>query len=69
MPWRFPAFALPVVQVNEASGDKGIDPGSRIGVQIHDEVISRTRGRGDEHNDCDKPVQEKLESVSEMECK
>jgi hypothetical protein len=58
VPWRFPALALAEVQVDEAGGDESVDPGSRVRVQVRDEVVCGSRRRRNKHNDCDEPMQE-----------
>ena len=58
VPWRCPGFALGVVQIDEAGGDKTVDPGTGVGVQVGDEVVCWASGRGNEDDDRNQPVQE-----------
>jgi hypothetical protein len=52
VPGRFPALALVVVQIDESSGDKTVDPGTGVGIQVDNEVVRRTGWRCDEDDDC-----------------
>src|SRR5690242_6973444 len=58
VPWGLPALLLRVMQVDQASGDKSIDPGTGVGVQISDEVVCGSSGGRNENNDSDQPVEE-----------
>lgn len=57
VPRRRPVFGLAKVQVDETGGDKGIDPRSRVRVEVDDEVVCRTGRRSDQDDDCDDPMQ------------
>lgn len=59
VPWRLPTLLLAVVEVDKTSGDKGIDPGTGVCVQIGNEVVRRSGRRGNQYDDGDEPVQEK----------
>ena len=52
VPWRFPTLLLRIVEIDQTGRDEAIDPCSRVGVQIRDEVVRRTSGRCNKHDDC-----------------
>lgn len=66
VPGGGPALALLVVQVDEAGGDEGVDPGAGVRVQVDDEVVGGAGGGRNEDDDGDEPVEEEL-GVCELE--
>lgn len=60
VPAGCPVLLLAVVQVDEAAGDEAVDPGAGVCVQVDNKVVRRSRGRSQQHNDGDNPVQEEL---------
>lgn len=60
VPGRSPVLALLVVQVDETGGDKAVDPGTGVGVQVDDEVVSWACWGCDKDDDGDEPVEEEL---------
>jgi hypothetical protein len=56
VPRRFPSLALIEVQVNETGGDEAVDPGTGIGIEIRDEIVSRTSRWCQKHNHGDEPA-------------
>ena len=59
VPRRRPILALPVLEVDETSGDETVDPRAGVGVEIDDEIVGRAGGRGHKDDDGHDPVEEK----------